>query len=140
MRTITFSLFCQHQPPTSLPHTLLVVLAVTLPLLLTSPASAGNLVLSASGGTFKMGTVVGSTVSLTGATTTSPAGSISLSCTVSSIGGSYPVVYACTGGSFTFTSNDGSTTVSGTFNTPAAVDEWIYGGGRGGQTHYSYEF
>jgi sugar lactone lactonase YvrE len=49
------------------------------------------------------------------------------------------VAYACTGGSFTFTSNDGSTTVSGAFTT-ADVDEWVYGGGRGGQIHYSYEF
>jgi streptogramin lyase len=117
-----------------------VMLAVVMALvLLASPAFAGSLLLSGTGGTFTMGSAVGSTVSLTGATTTSPAGSISLSCPVSSVGGTYPVVYSCTGGSFTFTSNDGSTTVSGTFTT-AAVDEWIYGGGRGGQTHYSYEF
>ena len=139
MRKLTFPLFRPHQAPLTLRDTAFAVLVVTLPLLLVSPASAGNLLLSASGGTFTMGTVVGSTVSLTGATTASPAGSISFSCTVSSIGGTYPVVYACTAGGFTFTSNDGSTTVSGTFTT-AAVDEWIYGGGKGGKTHYSYEF
>jgi len=129
-----------HREPSS-PNLNRAAFAIVLALLLlfAVPAFAGNLVLSATGGTFAMGTTVGSNVTLTGATTTSPAGSISFSCTVSSIGGSYPVVYACTGGSFTFTSNDGLTTVSGTFTT-AAVDEWVSGGGRGGQTHYSYEF
>lgn len=134
------SLLSLHREPTTVsPNRAAFAVLLALLLLLALPAFAGNLVLSATGGTFAMGTTVGSNVTLTGATTTSPAGSISFSCTVSSIGGSYPVVYACTGGSFTFTSNDGLTTVSGTFTT-AAVDEWVSGGGRGGQTHYSYEF
>lgn len=140
MKDRTGVLSLNHHLPIPTHHAAFVVLFIALPILLSSQAFAGNLVVNASGGTFTMGTTVGSTVSLTGVTTTTPAGSISLSCTVSSIGGTYPVVYACTGGSYTFTSSDGSTTVSGVFNTPAAVDEWIYGGGRGGQTHYVYEF
>jgi hypothetical protein len=100
-----------------------------------TPVFAGNLVLNATGGTL----TVGSDFTLTGATTSNPAGTLTFDCPITSITGTYTVDYACTGGSFTFTSNDGSTTVSGVFAS-ANVYETASGGGKGNPTKYSYQF
>ena len=130
------SLLSLHREPTtiSLNRAAFAVLLALL-LLLALPAFAGNLVLNATGGTL----AIGSDFTLTSATTTNPAGTLSFDCPITSIGGTYTVDYACTGGSFTFTSNDGLITVSGAFNS-ANVYETASGGGRGGHTHYSYQF
>jgi sugar lactone lactonase YvrE len=114
-------------------------LTFALLLMIASHAFAGNLVLNANGGTLAMGSGVGSAFTLTDASTTNPAGALSFSCTITSIGGTYTVDYACTGGNFTFTSNDGSTTVTGGF-AKANVYETASGGGRGGHIKYAYQF
>jgi len=116
-----------------------VVLLTFFPLLLARPALAGNLVLNATGGTFTVGSV-GSNVSLTGATVADPAGTASFDCPITNVQvGTYQVTYICSGGNYTFQSNDGTTTVSATFTT-ATVAETAYGGGRGGNTKYNYQF
>lgn len=99
------------------------------------PACAAQLVLNSSGGT----ATLGSAFILTNANVASPAGTLSINCPVTSVGGTYPVVYACSGGSFTFHSTNGQTSVTGTFTT-AQLDEYSYGGGRGNPIHHRYQF
>ena len=103
---------------------------------LTSPASAGNLVVNASGGTLALGT----DFTLTGAAVSNPAGTASFDCPITSISyGTYVTTYNCSGGSYTFQSSDGATTVAASF-TSGAVYLTASGGGRGGHIKYAYQF
>ena len=104
-------------------------------LILALPAFGSRQVFNSSGGTVTLGT----DFVLSGATTTNPAGTLSINCPITSVGGSSPLIYSCTGGSFNFQSNDGLTTVAGSFTT-AKLYLWAAGGGRGGNVHYTYEF
>ena len=83
---------------------------------------------------------IGADVVISGATVTSPAGTISIDCPITSINyGTYAYKYNCSGGSFSYQSTDGTTTVSAPFST--AVDVLTAsGGGKGGNTHYYYNF
>jgi sugar lactone lactonase YvrE len=96
---------------------------------------ASQLVLKSTGGT----ATLGSEFILAGATVTAPAGTLSLDCHITSVGGSYTVTYACSGGSFTFNSTDGTTTVAATFG-PSDLYLSASGGGRGGNVKYYYSF
>src|SRR5580704_14123889 len=104
-------------------------------LFLALPAFASQQVFNSSGGTATLGT----DFVLSGATATNPAGTLAINCPITSVGGSSPLIYSCTGGSFNFQSNDGLTTVAGSFTT-AKLYLWAAGGGRGGNVHYTYEF
>jgi len=111
----------------------LAMMAVLLFLAL--PTFASQQVFNSSGGTATLGT----DFVLSGATATNPAGTLAINCPITSVGGSSPLIYSCTGGSFNFQSNDGLTTVTGSFTT-AKLYLWAAGGGRGGNVHYTYEF
>ena len=101
-----------------------------------SGAFASQLVLNSTGGAMSIGTEF----VLTGATVASPAGTIAIDCPITSVhNGTYLVTYNCTGGSFSYHSNDGTTTVSAGFGTAAAYLS-ASGGGRGGNIHYYYTF
>jgi len=105
-------------------------------LLLISPASAGNLVLNANGGTVALG----ADWTLTGAEVTNPVGTASFDCPITNVQvGTYQITYSCSGGSYSFQSNDGTTTVSATFTTGTII-ETASGGGRGGHIKYAYQF
>jgi len=104
-------------------------------LFLAGPAQGGQQVLTSSGGT----ATIGSDVIVTGVSVSSPAGTISIDCPITSTGGSSPFIYHCAGGSFSYTSNDGTTSITGTY-LPSQLDLWASGGGRGGNIHYNYEF
>ena len=83
---------------------------------------------------------IGTDFVLSGATVANPAGTISIDCPITSIGnGTYLVTYNCSGGSFSYQSNDGTTRVSASFGTAAAYLS-ASGGGRGGNIHYYYTF
>jgi sugar lactone lactonase YvrE len=82
---------------------------------------------------------LGSDFVVTSANVVSPPGTVSFDCPITSVGGGSPVVYACTGGSFSFQSTDGLTSVTGTFTT-ADLYLSAYGGGRGGNIKYVYQF
>ena len=125
-----------HSPKPTLQHAGFVVLFVALPLLFASPAFAGNLVVNASGGTVTLG----SHFTLTGASVANPAGAASFDCPITSIQtGTYQITYNCSGGNYTYQSNDGTTTVAASFTT-ASVIETASGGGKGGHIHYYYQF
>lgn len=99
-------------------------------------AFASQMVLTSTGGSMSIGT----DFVLTGATVGSPAGTIAIDCPITSVGnGTYLITYNCTGGSFSFQSSDGTTTVSASFGKAAAYLS-ASGGGRGGNTHYYYTF
>ncbi len=101
-----------------------------------SGASASQLVLTSSGGAMTIGT----DFVLTGATVGNPPGTIAIDCPITSVGnGTYVVTYNCSGGSFSYQSTDGTTTVSASFGTAAAYLS-ASGGGRGGNIHYYYSF
>jgi sugar lactone lactonase YvrE len=70
-------------------------------------------------------------VSITSAVA-SPAGGLTLSCPATTTG-------ACSGGSFSFASNDGATTITAAF-TSGTYKEGCYGGGRGGHVTCSFTF
>ncbi len=97
---------------------------------------ASQLILNSSGGSMTIGT----DFVVTGAIVGNPAGTISIDCPITTIGnGTYLVTYNCTGGSFGYNSNDGTTTVSASFGSAAAYLS-ASGGGRGGNIHYYYTF
>ena len=104
-------------------------------LLLTSSSLASQLVLNSSGGS----ATLGNDFIVSGAAVTNPAGTMSLDCPITSVGGGTTVTYACTGGSFSFQSTDGLTTVNGSFTT-ADLYLSASGGGRGGNIKYYYQF
>src|SRR5258708_39137129 len=114
-----------------------IATAVALFVLSATPSTfASQLVLNSTGGAMTIGT----DFVLTGANVASPAGTISIDCPITSIGnGTYLVTYNCTGGSFSYQSNDGTTTVSASFGKAAAYLS-ASGGGRGGNNHYYYTF
>ena len=95
-------------------------------LFLASSAFASQLVFKSGGGT----ATLGNDFIVTSASVTSPAGTMSLDCPITSVGGGTTVTYACTGGSFSFQSTDGLTTVNGAFTT-ADLYLSASGGGRG---------
>jgi sugar lactone lactonase YvrE len=98
-------------------------------------AFASQLVLNSTGGAVTLG----SDFKMTGSAVANPAGTLSLDCPITSVGGGTALDYKCTGGSFTFDSTDGSTTVAGTFGV-ANLYLSASGGGRGGNIHYYYSF
>jgi len=98
-------------------------------------AFASQLVLNSTGGA----ATLGSDFKLTGSAVANPAGTLSLDCPITSVGGGTTLDYKCTGGSFTFNSTDGLTTVAGTFGV-ADLYLSASGGGRGGNIHYYYSF
>ena len=110
---------------------------MTLTVLLAAPrAFASQIVLSSTGGSMSIGT----DFVLTGANVANPAGTISIDCPITSIGnGTYLVTYNCSGGSFSYQSNDGTIAVSASFGTAAAYLS-ASGGGKGGNIHYYYSF
>ncbi len=111
-------------------------LAVLLLAVLTAlPALAGNMILNTSGGTASLG----SDFVVNGSSIATPAGTQSFDCHITSSGGTGPVTYHCSAGSYSFTSTDGTVTVNGAF-TAGTLVETAYGGGRGGQIHYIYQF
>jgi hypothetical protein len=112
------------------------VAAAFLVICAASRAFASQLILNSAGGAMSIGT----DIVITGATVTSPAGTISIDCPITSINyGTYAYKYNCSGGSFSYQSTDGTTTVSAPFGT--AVDVLTAsGGGKGGNTHYNYNF
>lgn len=126
----------QQRSPLATMRRAALFLGVTLPLLLASSAFAGNLVLHANGGTVALG----AGFTLTGATVASPAGTASFDCPITSTtSGGTTITYNCSGGSYTFQSNDGTTTVSASF-TASAVTETIFVGGHGHPNTYGYKF
>ncbi len=116
-----------------------IVIALAAALVVVSAAPgvfASQLVLNSTGGTMTIGT----DFVVSGATVANPAGTISIDCPITSVGnGTYLVTYNCSGGSFSYQSNDGTTTVSSSFGTAAAYLS-ASGGGRGGNIHYYYTF
>ncbi len=114
-----------------------IALAVALVMISAAPgAFASQLVLKSTGGTMTLGT----DFILDGSTVATPAGTLSIDCPITSVGvGTYVITYTCTGGSFTFQSTDGTTTVAASFGT-AALYLSASGGGRGGNTKYYYNF
>jgi len=99
-------------------------------------AFASQLILNSTGGSMSIGT----DIVISGATVTSPAGTISIDCPITSINsGTYAIKYNCSDGSFSYQSTDGTITVSAPFGTAAAVLT-ASGGGKGGNTHYYYNF
>ena len=113
-----------------------VALAAALVVLSAAPgAFASQLVLNSTGGTMTLGAAF----VLEGSTVTIPSGTLSIRCPITSVGGSIVVTYTCTGGSFTFKSTDGLTTVAATFGG-AALYLSAAGGGRGGNVKYYYRF
>ncbi len=111
-------------------------LVTTLLLLHASTAFAGNLVMNASGGTLTLGT----SFTLSGASVANPAGTASFDCPITNTQvATYQITYTCSGGNYTFQSNDGTTTVSASF-TSGTVIETASGGGRGGNIKYYYQF
>jgi streptogramin lyase len=92
--------------------------------------------MNATGGTVSLG----ADWTLTGATVANPAGTASFNCPITNVQvGTYQITYTCSGGNYTFQSNDGVTTVSASFTTGTII-ETAYGGGRGGHTKYNYQF
>ncbi len=116
-----------------------IAIALTVALVaicMATGAFASQLVLNSTGGAMMIGT----DFVLSGATVANPAGTLSIDCPITSIGnGTYLVTYNCSGGSFSYQSNDGTTTVSASFGTAAAYLS-ASGGGRGGNIHYYYTF
>ena len=112
-----------------------VVAVIALALAAAPSVFARQLVLNSTGGTMTLGT----DFVLTNSAVTAPAGTLSLDCPITSVGGSPVLVYSCTGGSFAYQSTDGSTTVAATFTT-AALYLSASGGGRGGNIKYYYSF
>jgi sugar lactone lactonase YvrE len=83
---------------------------------------------------------LGSGFTLTGAAVASPAGTASFNCPITNtVNGGNTITYSCSGGSYTFQSNDGTTTVSASF-TASTLTETINVGGHGHATTYSYQF
>jgi hypothetical protein len=113
----------------------IAVVAILSVISAASVAFASQTILNSTGGT----ATLGSDFVLTGSTVTSPPGTLSIDCHITSVGGSTTVTYACTGGSFSFNSADGSTTVTATFGT-ADLYLSASGGGRGGNIKYYYNF
>jgi Abnormal spindle-like microcephaly-assoc'd, ASPM-SPD-2-Hydin/NHL repeat len=113
-----------------------VALTALFALIFVAPdAFASQLVLNSTGGTATLGT----DFTLTNSTVTSPAGTLSLDCPITSFGGGTTLDYHCTGGSFTYVSTDGTTTVTGAFGV-ANLYLSVSGGGKGGNLHYYYGF
>ncbi len=114
-----------------------MALAVALVVISVVPrAFASQLVINSTGGTMTIGT----DFVLSGATVANPAGTVSIDCPITSVGnGTYLITYNCSGGSFSYQSNDGTTRVSASFGTAAAYLS-ASGGGRGGNIHYYYTF
>lgn len=112
-----------------------LALSLVAVLFLARPMFASQTVLNSSGGTMTLG----SDFMLSDATVSSPAGTLSIDCPITSSGGTYTVTYACTGGSFNFQSTDGTTAVTGSFTT-ADLYLTASGGGRGGNIKYYYQF
>ena len=99
-------------------------------------AFASQLVLNSKGGTMTLGT----DFVLEGSTIASPAGTLSIDCPITTVGsGTYAITYNCSGGSFSFQSSDGTTSVAAAFGT-AALTLTASGGGKGGNIHYYYSF
>ncbi len=65
---------------------------------------------------------------------------MSIDCPITSVAtGTYAIKYSCSGGSFSFHSTDGTTSVAAPFGT-AVLTLTASGGGRGGNIHYYYSF
>lgn len=111
--------------------------AATFVIVISAPqaALASQLVLNSTGGT----ATLGSDFIVTGSNVANPAGTLSLDCPITSVGGGTTITYKCTGGSFTFQSSDGTTNVAGSFGA-AALYLSASGGGRGGNIKYYYYF
>ncbi len=121
---------------TSLWQRFAIAIGIALVAISTKPAFASQLVLNSTGGAMSIST----DFVLTGASVANPAGTIAIDCPITSVGnGTYLITYNCSGGSFNYQSNDGTTTVSASFGTAAAYLS-ASGGGRGGNTHYYYTF
>src|SRR5208283_3339104 len=114
-----------------------IALAVALLVISAAPgAFASQLVLKSTGGTASLGT----DFLLNGSAVASPAGTLSIDCPITSVAsGTYAITYHCSGGSFSFHSTDGTTSVAAPFGT-AALTLTASGGGRGGNIHYYYSF
>lgn len=99
-------------------------------------AFASQLVLNSTGGT----ATLGSDFMLDGSAVANPAGTLSIDCPVTSVAsGTYAITYNCSGGSFSFQSSDGTTSVAAAFGT-GALTLTASGGGRDSTTHYYYSF
>ena len=97
----------------SMPRAIAFTIALALALV-ANRAFASQMLLNSTGGSMTIGT----DFVVTGATVANPAGTISIDCPITSIGnGTYLVTYNCSGGSFSYNSNDGTTTVSASFGT-----------------------
>jgi hypothetical protein len=113
-----------------------ILLAAAMVVISASGAFASQLVLNSTGGSMS----IGASFVVTGATVTSPAGTISINCPITSVlTGTYLITYNCSGGNFSYQSSDGTTSVSARFGTAAAYLS-ASGGGRGGNIHYYYSF
>jgi Cep192 domain 4/NHL repeat/Abnormal spindle-like microcephaly-assoc'd, ASPM-SPD-2-Hydin len=116
-----------------------IAIAIAVALFVISAAAgafASQLVVNSSGGT----ATLGSDFTLTGASVSSPAGTMSLDCPITSVAsGTYAITYYCSGGSFTYQSSDGTTSVAAPFGSASLVLT-ASGGGRGGNIHYYYSF
>ena len=98
---------------------------------------ADQVVSTDSGGTVTLG----SDFVISNATLADPAGTLSLSCQVTSIGPAYPFAaeWSCSGGSYTLVSSDSLTSVQGVFSSGLLTEE-ITGGGHGNPRFYWYAF
>jgi len=114
-----------------------VALAAGFIVIFSAPgAFASQLLLNSTGGTMTLGT----DFVLEGSTVASPAGTLSIDCPITSVAsGTYAITYNCSGGSFSFQSSDGTTSVAAAFGT-AALTLTASGGGKGGNIHYYYSF
>jgi hypothetical protein len=100
----------------------LLFFALLIPL---APADQGGLANSGGSTLVSSGVIINSTVA-------SPAGALSVNCPATTAG-------ACAGGSFSYISNDGTTTINATF-TSGTYPETCSGGGKGGKIVCTYSF
>src|SRR5271165_1140130 len=111
-------------------------LAFFIPAAFALSLNADNASYTNTGGTMTLG----SSFEVASSAVASPAGILSINCPITSTGaGTYSIVYNCSGGSLSFASTDGSTTVSAAF-TSGALSFSGSGGGRGGNVKYYYQF
>src|SRR5579862_4066706 len=102
-----------------------------------SAAMADQTLFSNSGGTVTMG----SDLIVSGSSVSSPAGSLSVDCPLTSITPTKPYTaeWSCAGGSMSLQSNDGSTSLSAAF-TSGLFTEQVIPAGHGNPTTYLYVF
>jgi streptogramin lyase len=110
--------------------------ALTLIILAAAAASAQQFNYTDAGGTVTLG----ADLTIAGAAVVNPAGTLSVSCPVTSVPpGTYRAEWVCSGGAVTIQSNDGLTALTGNLTSGTFV-ETATGGGHGTPITYYYTF